>query len=201
MNQLDWEKMREDFAVVNAMSVRDIGSYNPSQYVLKGSTSLLSGNLANLASDDGVYMSFRSYYSGTDTSDFVDGTCDLYPPSAAGTHSNSTAMQYGPDSINDTLTEATSSTFEYGRAFKSSSVRVSNSSGTPVDDPEAVLNINLDKNSTLFTIYNAGNQYGSTESQYGKGCAINVDGVDKAFSWQSPGYYSANEAANSVTVV
>jgi hypothetical protein len=65
MNQLDWEKMREDVAIVNATSTRDIGSFNPSQYILKGSTSLLSGNLSNLASDDGVYMSFRSYASAT----------------------------------------------------------------------------------------------------------------------------------------
>jgi hypothetical protein len=117
MNQLDWEKMRENIAIVNATSVRDIGSFNPSQYVLEGSTSLLSGNLANLTSDDGVYMTFRSYYSGTGTSDFVDNnTSNVDSNDDIGTHSNFTAQQYGPDLINDTLTEGntgTTSLYEY----------------------------------------------------------------------------------------
>jgi len=86
---------------------------------------------------------------------------------------------------------------EYGRAFKSSNVRVSTTSGTPVDDSEAVLNINLDKTSQIFIIYNAGNKRGSTEDYDGKGCAINIDGADVAFSWQSP---YGNNKANSVTV-
>jgi len=88
--------------------------------------------------------------------------------------------------------------FEYGRAFKSSEVRVSTTSGSPVDDSEAVLNISLGKASQVFIIYNAGNKRGSTEHFYGKGCAINVDGTDVAFSWQSP---YGDDKANSVTVV
>ncbi len=86
----------------------------------------------------------------------------------------------------------------YGQAFKSSNVRVSTSSGSPVDDSEAVLSVTLAMDSSVFIIYNAGNRRGSTEDYRGKGCAINVDGVDVAFSWQSP--YSSNYA-NSVTVV
>jgi hypothetical protein len=88
--------------------------------------------------------------------------------------------------------------FEYGKAFKSSNVRVSTTSGSSVDDSEAVLNVVLDKDSSVFIIYNAGNRRGSTEDYRGKGCAIDVDGVDVAFSWQSP--YGSNKA-NSVTVV
>jgi len=86
----------------------------------------------------------------------------------------------------------------YGYAFKSSNVRVSTNSGTPVDDSEAVVKISLAVNSTVLVIYNAGNMHGSTEDYRGKGCAINIDGVDVAFSWQSP--YSS-DYANSVTVV
>ncbi|MGB9778730.1 MAG: hypothetical protein ACPLW8_04925 [Candidatus Bathyarchaeales archaeon] len=86
----------------------------------------------------------------------------------------------------------------YGQAFKSSNVRVSTTSGSPVDDSEAVLSVTLAMDSSIFIIYNAGNRRGSTEDYRGKGCAINVDGVDVAFSWQSP--YSSNYA-NSVTVV
>jgi len=86
----------------------------------------------------------------------------------------------------------------YGHAFKSSNVRVSTTSGSPVDDPEAVLSVTLATDSSIFIIYNAGNRRGSTEDYRGKGCAINVNGVDVAFSWQSP--FSSN-CANSVTVV
>lgn len=88
--------------------------------------------------------------------------------------------------------------FEYGYAFKSSEIRASTTSGTPVDDPEAILSITLQKDSSIFITYNAGNKRGSTEDYDGKGCAINVDGTDVAFSWQSP--YGDNKA-NSVTVV
>jgi len=89
-------------------------------------------------------------------------------------------------------------TFEYGYAFKSSDTRVSTTSGTPINDSEAVLNISLDTDSHIFIIYNAGNKDNSAEDQGGKGCAINVDGEDKAFSWQSP---YAVDNPNSVTVV
>lgn len=88
--------------------------------------------------------------------------------------------------------------FEYGRAFKSSNTRISTTSGTPVDDSEAILSVTLARDSYIFIIYNAGNKHGSMEDYRGKGCAINVDGVDVAFSWQSP--YGSNYA-NSVTVV
>jgi hypothetical protein len=91
------------------------------------------------------------------------------------------------------------SVFEYGYAFISSDTRVSiDDTVDPVDDPEAVLNITLTTDSHVFIIYNAGNELGSTEDAAGKGCAINIDGSDVAFSWQSP--YSDNKA-NSVTVV
>jgi hypothetical protein len=111
MNQLDWEKMREEIAIANATSVRDVGSCNPSQYVLNGSTSLLSGSLSNLTSDDGVYMTFRSYYSGTDTSDFVDTNVTNVDSFAdRGTHSNFD-NQKAKDNNNDTLTEVNTGVF------------------------------------------------------------------------------------------
>jgi hypothetical protein len=87
--------------------------------------------------------------------------------------------------------------FEHNRAFKSSDVSVSTTSGTPVDDSEANLTVTLQRDSYTFVIYSAENKRGSTEDYDGKGCAINVDGADVAFSWQSP--YD-NDKANSVTV-
>jgi hypothetical protein len=105
MNQLDWEKMREDIAIVNATSLRNVWSCNPSQYVLKGSTSWLSGSLSNLTSDDGVYITFRSYYSGTDTSDFVNTNVTNVDSFAdRGTHSNFD-NQKAKDNDYDTLKE------------------------------------------------------------------------------------------------
>jgi len=54
-------------------------------------------------------------YPADDTSgwgeryDFVDETCDSYPPSTTGNHSFFSAQKYGPDGIYDILTEVTSS--------------------------------------------------------------------------------------------
>lgn len=107
MNQLDWEKMKEDIAIQSVTSINSgLWSFSPSEYVLGGSTSWFSGGVSNLTSDDGVYMAFRSYTSGTDTLDSVDNNTSNIDTSAdKGTHSNFTAQQYGPDLINDTLTE------------------------------------------------------------------------------------------------
>jgi len=104
MNQFDWNKMQENLTLLNVTPFGQTWSYNPSAYTLGGSTSRLSGSVSDLTADDGVYMTFRSY-TETDTIDFVDQTCDLYPPPAKGTHSNFTAQQYGPHGIHDTLTE------------------------------------------------------------------------------------------------
>jgi hypothetical protein len=89
---------------------------------------------------------------------------------------------------------------QYGYAFNASNTKVTTTNGpsNPANDPQALLNIVLSQNSTVFIVYNAGNAQGSTENLNGKGCAINVDGVDVAFSWQSP---NGANAADSVTVV
>ena len=109
MNQSDWERSQEKIAVLNATSISDVWSYNPSQYTLHGSTSLVSGNLSNLALDDGAYMAFRSYFSGNNTSYFVSNDASNVDSSAnKGTHSNFVAQQIGPDSTFDTLTEENS---------------------------------------------------------------------------------------------
>jgi len=71
MNQLDWEKMKENVNIIDVTSLVGTPSYNPSGYALGGSTSWVSGSVSNLASDDGVYMVFRSYVSATTTNNFV----------------------------------------------------------------------------------------------------------------------------------
>ncbi|UCC58780.1 MAG: hypothetical protein JSW14_02390 [Candidatus Bathyarchaeum sp.] len=83
--------------------------YSPSAYSLGGSTSWISGSVADLESNDEVYMTFRSYSTGTDTSDFVDNNTSNIDSSAdKGTHGNFSAQQTGPDSVYDTLTEGSS---------------------------------------------------------------------------------------------
>jgi hypothetical protein len=105
MNQLDWERMQENISIENVTQTTISTCYNPSEYALGGLTTKIHGDVSDLTSDDGVYMTFRSYYSGSDTSDFVDEICDLYSPSAKGTHSNFTAQKAGSDSVYDMLRE------------------------------------------------------------------------------------------------
>lgn len=113
MNQFDWERTQEEIEIVDVASVREVWSYNPSGYVLGGSTSLVSGGISNLTLDNGVYMTFKSYYSGTDSLDFVDNNASNVDSSAdKGKHSNFTAQQYGPDSIYDTLQETNTASGE-----------------------------------------------------------------------------------------
>lgn len=66
MNQLDWEKMQEGIEIVNVSHLTETGSYNPSGYILDGTT-FESGDLSDLTSDNGTYMTFGSYPSLTET--------------------------------------------------------------------------------------------------------------------------------------
>jgi hypothetical protein len=106
MNQLDWEKMQERIDIVSTQSENENWTQNPTAYALGGSTSWVSGGILDLGVDDDVYMTFRSYYSGTVASYFVDNDLsDVDSSPDKGTQSNFTAQKYGPDSIYDALTE------------------------------------------------------------------------------------------------
>jgi hypothetical protein len=48
MNQLDWEKMCEDISIANVTRVEETWSYNPSEYILGGSTNWVSGSISHL---------------------------------------------------------------------------------------------------------------------------------------------------------
>lgn len=76
MNQVDWEKMKEDFSIVNVTSITNTLSYNPSGYVLGMSTTKVSGGFSDLVSNNGVYMTFRyaSYGYHSAESDGVSST-------------------------------------------------------------------------------------------------------------------------------
>jgi hypothetical protein len=81
---------------------------NPAQWNLLPSTQNVSGSISDLSSNDSNYAIFRSYYTGSTVyaNSFVSNNVSNVDSSAGvGAHSNFTAMQYGPDSIYDTLTE------------------------------------------------------------------------------------------------
>jgi len=95
-----------DYLIIQSAASDTTASFFPSGYTLVGSTSRVSGDLSDLASNDDVYMTFRSYYSKTDTTDFVDGNTSNVDSSVdIGSHSSFSAQKTGPDSIYDTMTE------------------------------------------------------------------------------------------------
>lgn len=75
----------------------------PSSYNLLGGTSLISGSLLDLQSNNDVYMTFGSYIEVEE--DFVDQQSNIDGSADVGTHSNFNALQ-GKDEDYDTLTEA-----------------------------------------------------------------------------------------------
>jgi hypothetical protein len=105
MNQLDWERMQEKIDVISAATMASTWTQIPSQYALVGPTTLVSGSTTNLTADDGAYITFRSYYSGNVSTDFVDNLANVDGSADKGQHSSFAAEQSGPDSISDTLTE------------------------------------------------------------------------------------------------
>jgi hypothetical protein len=56
------------FIVKSSETATSTTAYYPSNYGLLGSTTFVSGATTDLVSDNGVYMTFRSYFSGTATS-------------------------------------------------------------------------------------------------------------------------------------
>jgi len=64
------------------------------------------GNSTVYTNGTSALVSVEPPITGTDVEDYVDNnTSDVDNSTDRGTHSNFTAQQYGPDSINDTLTE------------------------------------------------------------------------------------------------
>lgn len=95
-----------DYLVTQSAASDITASFFPSGHTLVGSTSRVSGDLLDLASNDDVYMTFRSYYLETDTTHFVDDNTSNVDSSADnGTHSNFSAQKTGPDTIYDTMIE------------------------------------------------------------------------------------------------
>lgn len=94
------------FIVGSAVSSTSTLQHYPSGYSLLGSTTRVSGSLADLTSNDGAYMTFRSYSTVTNNlEDYVDQQSNVDGSADKGTHSNFTALQ-ACDGIYDTLTEA-----------------------------------------------------------------------------------------------
>ena len=80
--------------------------YNPIEYTLLDATSHVFGTITDLQSKDAAYMSFRSYFSGTNVTDFADNNASDTDSSAdKGTHGNFSGQHSSPDAIYDTLAE------------------------------------------------------------------------------------------------
>ena len=77
-----------------------------------------------------------------------------------------------------------------------SSTEATTTSSTLVDDTQASQTFDLEASQTVLVIYNAFNDHNSTEYRRGKQIAINVDGTDRANTWNSPG---ADNRANGAT--
>jgi len=104
----DVNAVDSDFFIVDAAgSSTSEAEYNPSAYNLLGNTTLLSGSVGDVASDNGVYMSFRSYLSDNpNVEDPVDSDASNVDSSAdKGFSSDFTDQQAGPDAAYDTLRE------------------------------------------------------------------------------------------------
>jgi hypothetical protein len=96
-----------DYFIIRSVGTdTSVNVYNPGGYTLLGSTSRVSGSISNFTSNDGVGMVFSSYFSGLDMEDYVDNNAsDVDGSSGKGIHSDFSAQRYGPDLINDILTE------------------------------------------------------------------------------------------------
>ncbi|MFP3984993.1 MAG: hypothetical protein ACLFU9_03370 [Candidatus Bathyarchaeia archaeon] len=105
MNQFDWERAKEDLTILD---VKNAWAYNPSGYVLGGSTSLVSGSISDLKSNDGVYMVFRSYSSATSEN-------TLYAHSETVTISSSAYYLYKIDAADGPATNLATSMATTGR--------------------------------------------------------------------------------------
>ena len=94
---------------VSITGLNGTADYNPTQWATLNGTQFVSGSIADLATISSNYTVFRSYYSGStlDISHPVDNnSSNVDGASNIGTQSNFPAIQNGPDSVYDTLTEA-----------------------------------------------------------------------------------------------
>jgi hypothetical protein len=98
----------DTFETFSEATSSSYNNYSPSKYNPLDGTEYISGLLPDdLRSNDDVYMTFRSYGTNINNlEDFVDQISNIDSVADKGTHSNFTAMQAGPDSTYDNLTEA-----------------------------------------------------------------------------------------------
>ncbi len=99
----------------NYYVVRSTGSttatvpYNPTAYNLLGGTSIVSGALADLASNNGVYMTFRSYASQTSTTSLSRAIIGYRSNTGASTLSSPKTRSWDGSAWDGTESELSSS--------------------------------------------------------------------------------------------
>ena len=97
-------------------------------------------------------MTFRSYYSGTDVSHFVDNAASNIDSSGnRGVQSDFSAMQTGPDGVSDALTERNAYGIEYRQVSAPSEQTTSNAAWTDV--PDATVSFTPDASSEEWLVF------------------------------------------------
>jgi len=97
------------YIVRSASSGTTTEPYNPSAYNLLGSTSLVSGAVSNLASNDSVYMTFRSYASQISTTSTSKATIGYRSNTGTYTLSSPKAMGWSGSAWDGSETELATS--------------------------------------------------------------------------------------------
>lgn len=191
MNQLDWEKMREDIDLVDAKSIIETWPHNPSGYALQGYTSWLSGDISNLTADDEVCMTFRSYYAGTDTSDFVDNNdSDVDSSADKGAHNNFSAQQAGPDSTSDILTEQNTDGIPFQQVTVSSEQSTTSTAWTDV--PSASLSFTPSSSTEEWLVFVTADIRSSSTSENRARFRYNINGASRGETGVQQGTTSTN---------
>jgi len=135
------ENVDSDYLIIRSVASGTTASpYNPFDYNLLGSTQNVSGGISDLETNNEFYMTFSSYYSGTNIQDFVENNMsDVDSSGNKGTHSNFPSQQAGPDSMNDTLTEeyitVTNTTYNFAGISSPSGSHLAEEGEVDVSDP------------------------------------------------------------------
>ena len=168
----------------------------------QGSTESVSGKGVTI-NVDGTDISTKEWQSCNEAN-FANSVTIAYIGSlAAGSHTVKGRFFSNSDGSTTTINERQlmvfcfpASVITYG--FVSSTIAVSTTSASYVDDTQAVLTSTLPSNSDSLLMYVAGNPYGATEYWEGKGAELQIDGagMSNSSSWQSP---CDSNHANSVT--
>ena len=94
-----------DYLVIQSEATEKTASMYPLEYMLKGSTNLISGDISNLASNDSAYMVFRSYEDTTCSLQYYNSS-DGESLTTSGAYSDKVILTFTPSLTGDYLITA-----------------------------------------------------------------------------------------------